>query len=326
MYRCVFLGCINCLLFLSAHGQVPEQKYYHQAIHITSENDNYGWLYHDRYFTNGLHIGYSYLQSSHSSQRKSSVQYPKKTIIHFTVGQDIYTPHDIRQSDVRAFDRPYASYLFFRSGISTFPHRSSNLTFNVDIGWIGPGAGGAQVQSWWHKVIRSTQPQGWEYQISNEPVINFRATYLYAWPVLSWTDLLTHTGVQAGTAFNKLSQGMMARAGKIHTLDNSAVADSKLQAGHPQKNTFQGNGREWFAFYSINTTWVLHNTLIEGSLFYSSQSVHTEETVPFLLTQKAGLVYSDWLTTLKLTMHVLNAEVVGGKKHQYLSIELAFRF
>jgi len=61
-------------------------------------------------------------------------------------------------------------------------------------------------------------------------------------------------------------------------------------------------------------------------LFYASQSMHTEETVPLLLTQKAGLVYSDWFTTVKLTMYALSSEVVRGKKHQYLSIDLAFRF
>ena len=324
MYRCVFLCCIHCLLCFSANGQVPEKKYDHRAFHITSENDNYVWPYHDHYFTNGLRIGYSYLLSS--SKGKSSIQHSKKTIINFKIGQDIYTPHDIRQSDMRTFDRPYASYLFFRSGVSTFPHRNSNLTFDVDIGWIGPGAGGEQVQSWWHRFIRYTQPQGWKYQISNEPVINFRSTYRQAWSVLSWADLLTFTGVQAGTAFNKLSQGMMARAGKINTIDNSAVTDSKLHDAYPQKDTFQGNVREWFAFYGINTTWVLHNTLIEGSLFYASQSMHTEETVPLLLTQKAGLVYSDWFTTVKLTMYALSSEVVRGKKHQYLSIDLAFRF
>lgn len=326
MYRFVLLCYINFLLLLSVNAQVPQKKYYQQALHVISENDNYIWPYHDRYFTNGLHIGYSYLLSSRSSKQQSAVQRPKKTIIHFKIGQEIYTPNDIRQIDMRVFDRPYAGYLYFRSGISTFPLHNSHVTFDVDIGWMGPGAGGEQVQTKWHKFIRFTQPQGWKYQINNEPVINFRAAYLQAWPVLSWADLLTHTGIQTGTAFNKLSQGLMARAGKINTIDNSAVTNSQLHDAYSHNTVFQSNAWEWFAFYGVNASWVLHNTLIEGSLFYASQSLHTEETAPYLLVQKAGLVYSNLSTTLKFTMYALGPEVVGGKKHQYLSIDLAFRF
>lgn len=318
MYHFLLLAIFNSLTLFSAYGQASEQKTFCRAILISSENDNYLWSSGDRYFTNGLHLSYSYL--SPASYTTSELHRPLKTIISFAIGQEIYTPDNIKYSEIRFFDRPYASYLYGQAGVSRFPSQNSNISFEMNIGWIGPRAAGKQVQTWWHKVIHFTPPKGWDFQIKNEAVINFRAIYQRDWRLFPYLALASSSKLEAGTAFNSLSQTFQLRAGKINSMNHSVLFNSQFTATH------QPRAHEYFAFYSFGGNRVLHNTLIQGSLFYAARSLHTEEVVPYLWIQQAGLVYSKSAVSIKLILHKLSQEVVGGKNHRYLRIDLAYNF
>jgi hypothetical protein len=216
--------------------------------------------------------------------------------------------------------------LYFHAEVSTFWDRRSHWQLALEGGIIGPWAGGASVQSWWHKLIHYTQPKGWQYQIRNEAVINFMTGYQRAWQMLPWAELLTNGSLQAGTAFNNFSLGLTARMGQINPIDNSAMVNSLLNNSSFQKVVLNDYPQEWFFFYGIEGTRVLHNTLIEGSLFPPIKSLHTEKAHPYIWTQKIGVVYSAFSTTFKLTLYTLSPEVLGGKNHQYLRIDLVIRF
>ncbi len=321
MYRFMILSLLNMSLLLQAYCQIT------QAVRITSENDNYVWPFHDRYFTNGLRLSYSQLQKNPwIVPRKQHQNSFHKTILHFQLAQEIYTPDNIKKSDLIEFDRPYAGYLYVHAKASTFWARSSNLQLGIDVGIIGPWAGGYTVQRWWHKLIQYTQPRGWQYQINNEPVINFNLSYQKAWKVFSWTDVLTCSRLRAGTSFNNLSGGMKVRIGKINPIDNSAIAESRVNTRFSLQQMTKDHHQEWFAFYGVGGMLVWHNTLIEGSMLPVFESIHIEKAYPYVLTQNAGLVYSTLSTTIQLTLYALSPEVKGGKNHHYLRIDFVCRF
>jgi len=321
MYRFVLLSLLNVFLLLQAYCQMT------QAVRVTSENDNYIWPFHDRYFTNGLRLSYSQIQKKPwIVPRKQHQNSFHKTILHFQLAQEIYTPDNIKKSDLIEFDRPYAGYLYVQAKASTFWGRSSNLQLGIDVGIIGPWAGGYAVQRWWHQLIQYTQPRGWQYQINNEPVINLNLGYQKAWKVFSSTDVLTCSQLRAGTSFNSLSGGIKVRIGKLNPIDNSAIAESRVNTRFSLQQMAKDHHQEWFVFYGLDGMLVWHNTLIEGSLLSVFESLHIEKANPYVLTQNAGLVYSTLSTTIQLTLYALSPEVKGGKNHHYLRIDFVYRF
>ena len=298
---------LEALVIFSAFGQNKEYNT-NKFLRIVSENDNYV-AFHDRYFTNGLGLELSI--------SKDRVQSNKSKFLHFRLTQEIYTPDDIKKDNVEEFDRPYAGYLYLHSAVSTFWKKRNNLYFAVNTGIIGPGAGGSIVQTWWHKFIGFTEPRGWKFQLENQPVLNIYAEYTRSWQLLNRTELTTASILETGTSFNNVSQELLVRFGKYNSIDQSVLKNSWFRNHDPQK--------EWFRFISVKTKAVLHNALIEGSLFNGDPTLPGFNAKSFLINQKLGLAYSSSATNLKLVFFRISPEVLNNAAHYYVQINLSFR-
>lgn len=316
------------ILFLpvSVIGQNTGLKPVNKEIRITSSNDNFWPPFYDRYFTNGLDIGFSKALGDRKILGNLIPQVQRKSIIHFKAGQKLYTSQSITEKDVSKFDRPYAAFLYLRTSLNVFWKNKHNLKMALTSGIIGPKAGGRQVQSWWHKLINYSSPEGWEHQIGNEPVLNVELKYLRSWLFSNRFEILSNTGFQAGTSFNNLYTGTTVRTGKILVFDHSALTGSRLNKNSTLQAGSQYNDNEWFLFLGFNYTFVLHNSLIEGGLLDPLKSKHTEDAESFFATMKAGIAFSTPIHTCKVTTHWLSPEVVGGKSHNYASIDISVRF
>lgn len=130
---------------------------------------------------------------------------------------DGFTPLRIQDDFVRIGDRPYAAYgyaAFYRS--STQPARRQRLTTALEIGFIGPAAGGKELQTNIHALTRNAAPRGWDYQIRNDLVLGYRVGYekmLLAAP--GTADLSGTAGASLGTLYTYGSAGLRARAGRL---------------------------------------------------------------------------------------------------------------
>lgn len=317
------LGLISFLgLFLpvSAFGQNIRPKHFKNEVHISSSNDNFWPPFYDRYFTNGLDVRYSRILNNQILPGKH-----RKSIIRFNIGQKLYTSKEIVETNVLKFDRPYAAFLYLRSSLDTFWNSKHNLRTSLISGIIGPKAGGEQVQIWWHKLIHYTRPEGWEYQISNEFVINIELEYLRSWLFSNQFEILSTTGLQTGSSFNNLFIETTVRTGNLLTIDRSAITGSRIKnKSGTSQNQFRSN--EWFLFLGFRNTFVLHNSLIEGRLLQPLKSKHTEDAEFHFTKTRAGVAYSTPTFTWMATAHWLGPEVVGGKSHNYASIDMAVRF
>ena len=140
-----FMRLFFLLLFISAQAQIT----------LTTENDFYAPKNKDRNYSNGAQITYS----------TEGVDWK---VIH-----NLYTPQDIEQKELIENDRPYAALLAL-SRDRIVDDGVNRRLFGITAGVIGPSACGEEVQTQVHKVVGTRTPLGWDNQLSDEPVLNFR--------------------------------------------------------------------------------------------------------------------------------------------------------
>lgn len=140
-----------------AFAQAPQRA--PLSYRATYANDQFNHT--DRYYTAGLH------QSIGTDQ--------------FRVGltQALYSPTDIRDSEMRTGDRPYAatstvSVQRYLLGQDTSDH----WIVEGSLGMIGPHVGGERIQRFVHGMVGVAAPAGWRYQIANDLLLGLQINYV----------------------------------------------------------------------------------------------------------------------------------------------------
>ncbi len=89
-----------------------------------------------------------------------------------SVGQILGTPDDLENPDIILDDAPYVGMLAAQSSWIAF-NDTKFTGFAMTIGIVGEYSFAEEVQTGFHSLIDATEPQGWEHQLDNEPVLNF---------------------------------------------------------------------------------------------------------------------------------------------------------
>ncbi len=192
--------------------------------------------------------------------------------------QDCYTPASIRRDTVLKGDRPYSALMFLgHFKISNNEEKKQRLTSEIDLGAIGPCAKCEEEQKGIHKALDNIQPLGWEYQISNDILINYSMRYEKNIFSKKLIDLTGMAEVNAGTIYDNAAIGANLRFGKMQGYFEN-MRSKKLQ------------------LYVSAQGWakaVAHNGTLQGGLF--SKSVNTlsyNEIAPVVLRGSLGLTLS----------------------------------
>ena len=92
------------------------------------------------------------------------------------LGQQIYTPPSKRLNPPPTDERPYAGYAYVRRWWPEQELENSNygVTYGYELGLVGPGAGGKDVQCGLHDLLGQYCPAGWSHQLRNEPTLTGR--------------------------------------------------------------------------------------------------------------------------------------------------------
>ena len=328
-----YIGAIFFLAFavfspsVMVSAQSANDSGFKNELTFTLVNDNFTPPFRDRYFTHGLSITFSRALKRRLLWENIFWEEPVKSVLQVSLTQEIYTPESIIERDAHEYDRPYAGYLFTNTSLHTHWKRRNSLFVTLTTGIIGPKAGGAKVQEWWHGLINLSEPIGWENQVSNEAVVNLGLQYQRAILEANRFDIISAIGGQAGTAFNTARLGTMLRLGNIDPKDRSAIAGRRFGGyGASTRAVNYHRKNEWFLFLELSNAFVFHNALIKGNFFKISDSSLTKEPEPYFTTLKAGAAFSTTLFTWIFTAYQLSPEVKGGGTHNYASIEMAVRF
>ena len=232
----------------------------HGIWELSHEND---WFIHDdRDFTSGLRLAYT------TPNYRSWEQVP---LVPTGVGNlfnsismidddwatvaagayvqlNMYTPSDLTLNPPKSNDHPYGGWL----GVGLDLIRQTDnrrAIFETNIGMVGPYTGAQDLQQSFHSIIKSTDPQGWDYQLKTEPVLQL--TYRHDWRVPALTnyngavrqtygyDVITHDVVTVGNGWDYAAVGAMGRIGYHLPLD---FGPSRMRLGEISSKPFEPGG------------------------------------------------------------------------------------
>jgi hypothetical protein len=264
------------------------------ALTLTLENDTFTGS--DNNYTNGLGIGWStdevgtYDEESFVrrwSDFWSFLPFVRdegfRTYASWTVGHEMHTPGDITDPDPPKTDQPYAG-VFYIDSVLAARSREWEHRWSLRLGLVGPASQAEDIQTWVHGVIDADEPQGWDHQLPNEPIVNVGYDVAYKLverdlPAAAQFRLVPVGGAAIGNYFTGASLGLYGEVG-WNLVD--AFGISSLRGGFDTATTVGvGPVEDWSlaCFASVGAFGIAHYLPLDGTVFDDSRSVDTEPLV-----------------------------------------------
>jgi hypothetical protein len=283
------------------------------AISLEFDNDTY--YYTDYNYTYGLELEFTAPFLNTSPFRHV---FPKATdnqinISGVSLVQRLYSPQDIHDTAIQFNDRPFAATLELTHFLySRNAHSGLEFSSRLRLGVMGPAAGGAKLQQKIHDWIKSPDPLGWDYQISNYLIINYDFYIFY--PILYRPDYKFGISgrARAGTLFDDFGAGINFAFGK------KQFGQEKLKS---RKFRFGFNTDA-----ALRT--VLYNATLQGGMFSNDNpyTIGRDEISPFVFSFNASIFIAYQAVCLSLEHNFLTKEFKSGISHAYSSIKLGLAF
>ena len=239
-----------------------------------------------------------------------------------TLRYDGFTPLRIQDPFIRVGDRPYAAYLyasFFRGSIQ--PARHQRLTTALEIGFIGPAAGGKELQTAIHRVTGNAEPRGWDYPIRNVPIIGYRVAFEKQVAASHYAELLTDAEASLGTLYTFAGTGLRLRAGKFSPYFANRGISSPGHGTEPQPWQLYGEA-------TLQGRLIGYDATLQGSPFtnrdpYTLSASAVRRTV---LRGSGGVVLAHNGLRFDATATWISPEFAGGRSHRWgqLGVTVAF--
>ena len=279
----------------------------------------------DYYFTQGMALTLVHPALARLPMRRLLAAGPRgSTQQHgLALRYDGFTPLRIQDAFVRVGDRPYAAYLnasFFRIG--NHPGRHQRLTTALEIGFIGPAAGGKELQTAIHRATGNAEPRGWDYQVRNAPIIGYRAAYeLLLLAAGRHAELLGEAEASLGTLYTHAGAGLHLRLGKFRSFfANPSPANAGLNPGPPP----------WQLYGEATLTGRLigYDATLQGSPFGSRDpyTLAAGEVRRAVLRSSGGAVLNHGGLSFAATATWISPEFAGARSHRWGQLGVAVAF
>lgn len=196
------------------------------TVVLDIDNDSLLLQKNDGFYSSGARITQHYALHSGSDERLDMVGW--------RIGHQMYTASDIklRSAFIKATDHPYAGWLY--GGMFKEVHQADGAYWKLglDLGCVGPCAGGEWVQTNLHRVLDQPLPQGWSRQVRNEVGAVLYAEIAAArWSPLSWLDAAPSLRGRFGNVFTDATLGVTVRAGRLDLLPDAPALHGFLRLG-----------------------------------------------------------------------------------------------
>ncbi len=211
-----------------------------------------------------------------------------------TVGQNMYTPADITNTQLIKDDRPYAGWLYMGFGVVANQGTRRYDKIELDIGMIGPQSYAGYVQRTWHRLFDLKQPSGWEHQLKNEPgiVLFYEQAQRFGKQNLILGldyDTILHYGGSLGNVYTYANAGLTFRIGSALEKD---FGPPRIRPSLPGSGYFVGKkGFKWYIFAGTEGRAVLRNIFLDGNSFAHSPRVNKNIFVGDFQTGLAVQIY-----------------------------------
>lgn len=312
----------STLLFLPAAW--AETKL--DAFQFYIENDSFASKHSsDRWYTNGVKAMWTYQPGSTSGDPLENTPEtlrplykwlkplvggsPDKLRFGAALGQNIYTPADIRTAAPQPNDRPWAGWLY-ASAIAQSSQGRTLTTLELKLGIVGPAALAGPTQKWVHEIVDAPQPQGWGHQLKNEP--GFMLSYTKHLGLTLLPDRLNispYLGGALGNVKTHVNAGVTVIVGNAlrndSTPGNIGEGDGDSLFDPTGKVPTRGRAhRAWYGFLQIDAKYVARNIFLDGNTFQDSPHVSRRRSVGQLswgVALPLGIIHRD-LSDLQLSL------------------------
>lgn len=168
----------HAFYLLSASALLLSTPLRSDTFSLLFENDLFAGT--DKHYTNGVRLGWidgpwqKDGEGGYSELMYGAVEAvpfvhlePKKEHnAGFGIHQMMFTPKDITATEANYEDIPYTGHLALSFFLFEYDADSYD-EYKFQLGIVGPLSGAAGVQKLFHRLTRSTQPQGWDTQLGN---------------------------------------------------------------------------------------------------------------------------------------------------------------
>jgi len=273
---------------------------------LTSENDMFG-SGTDRNYSNGVRLErVSAADDVHPGLKWVAERLPwinvERTDLRqgFGLSHAIFTPEDIHTPAPDPLDRPYAGWLALSSTIAaTDLEKQVQDTLQVNLGIVGPSAGGEFVQNNWHGMLGIPGAEGWDHQLKDEPGVEIIAQRLQRLgrielPFGLETDTAGHAGFALGNVRTYVNVGMTARIG--WDLDSGfgppRIRPALAGAGEFIPGTAEDPLGGYF-FIGVDGRALARDMFLDGNLFRDSARVEDRRALVGDLQAGVAMHYRD---------------------------------
>jgi hypothetical protein len=243
------------------------------VISLVGENDSLA-RNTDRYYTNGIRLGYAAPEGALPApfafvdQAMARVFGQAQSRWGFAVGQNMYTPRDLRLRNPDPRDRPYGGHLY---GEVTLDRRTATYIdhFSLQIGLTGPSSLARDAQDATHTLLGNRQARGWGYQIRGEGTFNLGWERVGRMPVADLgngfaIDAQPSFGLAGGTVAVYAQAGLRFRFGQGLERDFGPARISPAAFNTPAPI---GEGFGWYVFAGVGGRAVARDLFLDGNAF-----------------------------------------------------------
>lgn len=236
----------------------------------------------DRWYTNGLQLLLAYQPGREPELLKPALSWGRWLVpqdcqgsectlaMNTVIGQNIYTPREVKVAAPQPQDRPWAGWLYGGVGLTSFAQDRAQL-LALKVGVTGPGSLAEEVQKGAHCCLGSSDaPLGWHNQL--RPRLGVQLSYLS-----------THYHFTDGPVGLQSSWG--GSVGNIRTHLRGGLALTWSPAGGAQRGSPVGNLDEG-EFFTPN----FNAQAVDGSVWDS-----LKHTVFFAHAQVSAVAYNVFL-------------------------------
>ena len=296
--KSAFLPLLIALLLCS--GSSFGQRY----LNLGVDNDLYFGL--DRYYSSGIFISIGELKPK-SDQEEA---YPK-TYVHWTLGQEIYTPSNRYTIDTNKFDYPYGGWLFLERSFEKYKTALSAWGVSIKLGMTGKASLAPYFQNFYHDKVLGLRDVAWFKALPQRFHLNLNVMQRKRLPLGNRLALLYEF-------FGNFWTQRMAAGGRLGFLVGSTQVLAFL--GNPLEMQTKGYG----IYLGTRQEYRLHDYMISGSLF-DNHAPFVLKSIRYKNGLEAGFAFygKKWRFLTLWSSISKDNELQVNTRHPYLNISIA---
>jgi lipid A 3-O-deacylase len=306
------------ILSLNSHAQ-RDSATLEKNLSFRYDNDFFAAT--DRYYTQGVFLScvHPVIARSPSSYLLARLKDPDKAFDRITLEQEVYTPRSIRYNEGNIYygERPFtAFFLLSHTKQTTQLAKKISLRSQLDLGFMGPSALGEQEQKGIHKALNNIEPLGWENQLSDDIIVNYRVSLSKVIVQSKFLQVMGDLTARAGSLFTDAGIGMRMRIGDagVFPFYNSS----------PYKN----KGVRIFFSPAVSARAVAYNATLQGGLFNRNNiyTLSSDELSRLIFQASASVAISYYKVCIGFSRSYISKEFANGLDHGWGSCMITYSF